>query len=180
VCYVVAAFGLAMDINVPGKIVKAVKLGYETAKIGKKVITSGQEIKVLIKIEEHSNSGVKKLTDSEIEKIAKESTHNPNSNMVILGKFEGNNVKTSYQEIAKREGATYFEIDDALNLLSLDKAKINQVFLRQQSSIPNKRIFTTHSPLNQTGGFGIELQLLKNEKSIFEYRKTNDLWEAFQ
>jgi hypothetical protein len=180
VCYVVAAFGLAMDINVPGKIVKAVKLGYETAKIGKKVITSGQEIKALIKIEEHSNSGVKKLTDSEIEKIAKESTHNPDSNKVMLGKDEGPCSVRSYDYIAG-DDYTYFRMSDRQwnSLSPLDQVRTNNTFLTQQMGL-DKDIYTSHSPLSPTNSFKREIEQLKNKYGIYEYKPIGDLWKAIK
>jgi filamentous hemagglutinin len=129
-------------------------------------------------------STMPRLTDAEVEQYAIQSTINPNSNKLILGKYIDDINPASYQNVAKQMEATYFQLPDKLPFNSLypgDAWRINAAFERQQLSNAEKSIFTTHTPHNQSGGFKKEIGLARDEFAIIEYGKTdNGLWKTIQ
>ena len=129
---------------------------------------------------DNQTNAKKRLTDAEVEQVAKDSTHNPNSDKVMLGKFEGENVPTSYQNVAGKTHS-YFEMTPAQwnTYSSSDKLRINDAFLRQQIE-QGKEIYTSHRPLNQTASFSRELQSLKAKYGIVEYERVGGIWKAIK
>ena len=92
------------------------------------------------------------------------STHNNDSNIVVLGKFNYNNV--SYDEVAKNLHATYYSnpfYSDLEKVISKDDLwEINETFLKNQIDA-GKTIIFSHNPKVNWGecGFADEIKFLR-------------------
>ena len=82
-----------------------------------------------------------------VEVLANRSTHNSSSDIVVLGKYVPNSSQ-SYEQVAKAQGATYFEMpgtswDDAVNQLGADNMwSVNKQFLDNQIQQGKQFVFT--------------------------------------
>ena len=98
--------------------------------------------------------GKRTFTQQEIDAYALKATHigsGDNKDNILLGAWEGENVSTSYQNRAKNEGYTYFDLGDtgwkeASDIVCGNREemwKINQRFLENNR---NKKIYFSHNP----------------------------------
>jgi hypothetical protein len=95
----------------------------------------------------------RKFTQKEIDDFVKLATKNGDKNKVMLGRFEGKDVTTSYQNRARYDGYTYFDLGDtkwneASNIVdgNADEMwKINKKFIDDNK---NKEFFFSHDPFN--------------------------------
>lgn len=89
---------------------------------------------------------------------AVQATKNASSNKVVLGKFMQDNV--SYVDVARREGATFFELDNWNDVVKTVGDKnmwnINEQFLNQQWKA-GKDFYFSHNPWEATGYFEKEV-----------------------
>ena len=82
-----------------------------------------------------------------VNQLAEIATNNPNASTVVLGKYVPNSA-TSYQEVAKAQGSTYFELpgqswDNAVQQLGNDRMwDINKKFLDGQIAQGKSFTFT--------------------------------------
>jgi len=171
-------------ITINGQEVTAADLASAIA--GNGAVTN-KSLMVLTDLPYNGASTMPKMTDAEVELAAIRSTFNPGSNQLVLGKYIDDTNPASYQNVAKEMKATYFQLPDDLpynNLYPGDFQKIDSAFVNQQLKISGKEILTSHTPFNQTGGFGLEISTMKDEAGIVEYKQIyNDslkryLWKA--
>ncbi len=106
------------------------------------------------------NSIHKRFTQQQIDEFALKATHignGKNKDKVLLGKWEGKEVNTSYQNRAKNEGYTYFDLGDegwenASNMVNGDRnemLKINKKFIDNNR---NKKFYFSHNSWNAPAG----------------------------
>jgi hypothetical protein len=149
-------------------------------KLGKKTINSSDDFaKIESEIDNLTDDGYKKLSQAEqdefdnlinfagaddllrlkiftqqqIDDYVKLATKNGDKNKVMLGMWEGDNIPTSYQNRAKAEGCTYFELDNwkeievLVNKNEEELWKINKQFIDNQKAL-NKEFYFSHNPWN--------------------------------
>ena len=94
------------------------------------------------------------------EKLSRLGTHNTNSNMVVLGKYEGGGPNC-YTTIAEANKVTYFSLDywdEVASIVGKENMwKINEAFLNQQIG---KAFYASHSIANATNSFLREIEFL--------------------
>ena len=109
--------------------------------------------------------------------LAKQSTRNPDSKTVVLGKF--NEDRKSYTKVASHYEATYFKMENwketTKGMPESEIWKINESFLRQQIS-QGKQIVLSHDPAKATGFYAREVEYLKSLGYKFE--QDNWVWKA--
>ena len=122
--------------------------------------------------------------------FSKQATMNPDSDTVVLGKYEsvidskGNRVLSpnSYNSVAQEKNATYFQIDNWDEISGKygneQMWKINKSFLEQQTALKKTVVFS-HDPTNpqyNQGYFKQEIDFLKSKG--YEIMKGEDYWYA--
>ncbi len=107
-----------------------------------------------------------------VNQLAEIATNNPNASTVVLGKYVPNSA-ASYQEVAKAQGSTYFELpgqswDNAVQQLGNDRMwDINKKFLDGQMSQGKSFVFTGDPTASTAGYFTkMEYQHLQNNGYI--------------
>ncbi|MDQ5918544.1 MAG: filamentous hemagglutinin, partial [Pseudomonadota bacterium] len=87
------------------------------------------------------------MVQHRINQLSARATHNPEANMVVLGKYVENSA-SSYEQVAKAQGATYFELpgtswSEAVTQLGVDKMwSVNKKFLDDQMARDKGFVFT--------------------------------------
>ena len=113
--------------------------------------------------QETTNPVIEAAKRGDYDEIARLSTHNAESNKVMLGKYDGGGA-TSYIAKAGKE-YTYFSLnewDDVARIVgSQNMWKINQAFLDQQIAL-GKTFYTSHSIVGASGAFYEEIVYLQS------------------
>gem|GEM_PF-5042681 len=111
--------------------------------------------------------------------LARQSTKNPTSAKVVIGKWQEANK--SYTKVAAHYRASYFKATNWRELtrtLTADELwKINEAFLDQQIQA-GKQIFLSHDPSAATGFFLNEVQYL--EDLGYRFVQHNWVWKALR
>ncbi len=109
--------------------------------------------------------------------LAKLSTKNPESPVVVLGKFMQDGV--SYLQVAKQSKSSYFLADNwdrlAGSMTRDEMWKINRSFLLQQVQ-EGKRFTLSHDPASATGAFLKEVEFLRDQG--YRFIKDGNVWRA--
>ena len=109
--------------------------------------------------------------------LAKLSTKNPESPVVVLGKFMQDGV--SYLEVAKQSKSSYFLADNwdrlAGSMTRDEMWKINEAFLRQQVA-SGKQFTLSHNPYTASGAFKKEVSFLM--KAGYTFTQDGSVWRA--
>jgi hypothetical protein len=112
-------------------------------------------------------------------RLSLNATNNPNSRIVVIGK--NTPYSNSYQRVAQRRGATFFEVDEATwnsweRLYGRDNIwYINEQFMRTQLA-QNKTFILSHDPNTATGFFLREVNFLR--ANGFHFIPDGDVWLA--
>lgn len=105
--------------------------------------------------------------------IATQATRNPESKMLVLGKYAQDGK--SYVKVAAHFKATYFKVENwgtVTKGLSVSETwKINEAFLKQQLQL-GKQIILSHNPGTATGFYRQEIDFLR----ALGYRFVQDGW----
>ena len=109
--------------------------------------------------------------------LAKKSTRNPDSDTMVLGKF--NEGGKSYTKVAAHHKATYFKMENWKQTtagMSNDEIwKINESFLKQQIQ-QGKNIVLSHDPAKATGFYAREVEFMKSLG--YQFKQENWVWKA--
>lgn len=108
------------------------------------------------------------------EQLAQEATQNPESNTVVLGKY---NASPSYIAVAKALGnATYFNLENWSTVTAkVPGWLINEAVLQQQMG-QGKTFVLASDPESATGAFGQEVEFLVN--AGYHFVSTGEYWQA--
>jgi hypothetical protein len=115
-----------------------------------------------------NNARINNYINANMDNWIKAATKNADSNIVLLGKYEGH-LPTSYTEVAKLKKATYFEFgqadwSDIAKVIGEDRMwKINERFLDAQIDAGKTFVFS-HNPLEATGIFAREIKYITQNK----------------
>ena len=126
--------------------------------------------------------------EKSVQEWARESTHNPYSDSVFLGRYikEGNDGwEYSYDQLGESNGYTYFSMSsDDYNKLKEEKGldyvwDINEEFLRNQE-IAGKTFYLSSSPYNVpiNSTYYMEVEWLESRGYTFEFNEAVGMWKA--
>jgi hypothetical protein len=130
---------------------------------------------------ENTQVGEEELSAAEYASLAEEATQIGETDEVYLGRFTGANNPSSYQNIARANKGTYFNLptdiyNEVKSQYGEDAAwKINEAFINQQIS-QGKNFILTNDPDTATGTFAREVKLLANNGYSFVW--DGQYWQA--
>jgi hypothetical protein len=123
-------------------------------------------------------AGVVTRSAGYFEDIARSATRNPDSPIVVLGKFSRDGG-VSYQKVAAHYRASYFKVENwneiTKGMTEAEKWKLNEAFLMQQLSA-GKQIILSQDPKIATGFFAEEVKYL--ERLGYHFQKEGWVWRA--
>lgn len=136
--------------------------------------------------------GFKNVPSAEYSALSVRSEHNPNSDVLVLGKYDPVNVEgktvpgpSSYITKAEAEGATYFDMGAEWNATT-DKYSLTDDDMFEAFNIPvldkavssGKTIKFTHNPREYGGFLEQEWDYLQHSHGYFDLEKIDGVWHA--
>lgn len=122
------------------------------------------------------------MVQNRIVQLAERATQNPNADTVVLGKYTEGSA-SSYEQVAKAKGATYFELPgtswaEAEFQLGPNKMwSINELFLEKQVAL-GKSFEFTNNPTAPEAGYFTKLEFRYLSSQGYSIKKDGEVYRA--